>query len=140
MLNSSLIFLNSYNKNKIWSILSFFMWIVYMLINQKSMGMLFSIVNVVIFVVVAISIHCLKNKKANIILSVFSIIFWSILIDIATYFVYPEFTFGLSIIHYVTNGLIFNYKYIFSNMIILGIVEGTTVIFEMSKNIISSRK
>lgn len=140
MLNSSLIFLNSYNKNKVWSILSFFMWIIYMLINQKTMGLIFSIVNIVVFAIVAISIHCVRNKMANRILSVISIIFWSILIDIATYIMYPEFAAGISIIQYIINGLAFNYKYIFSNMIILCGVEFTTVIFAKLKNIIVNRK
>ena len=54
MLNASLIFLNSYNKNKVWSILSFFLWIIYMLINQTSMGTLFSVVNILVFAIVSI--------------------------------------------------------------------------------------
>lgn len=140
MLNSSLIFLNSYNKNRVWSILSFFLWIIYMLVNQTSMGVLFSIVNILIFAIVAISIHCIKNKKANMVLSVFSVIFWSILIDIATYFMYPAFTGNISIVQYVFNGILFNYRYIFLNLCILAVVELVTVIFEKLKNTIVNRE
>ena len=140
MLNASLIFLNSYNKNKVWSILSFFLWIIYMLINQTSMGTLFSVVNILVFAIVSISIHIVKNKKVNMILSVFSVIFWSILIDIATYFMYPAFVGNMSIAQYIFNGILFNYRYMFSNLCILAVVELITVIFVKSKNIIVSRE
>lgn len=139
MLNSSLIFLNSYNKNKVWSVLSLFLWIGYMLINQKNMGLIFSVVNILVFVIVVCSIHYVKNRTANMILSVFSIFFWSILIDVVTYLIYPEFANGMAISNYIVNGIIFNSKYIFSNIAILLVVEIATVIFSSIKNIMLNK-
>ena len=87
MINSLFMLGSSYNKNKIVSCIFFIAWIVYMLIGSDlSLGLTFPIINAIVFIIISISINLVKNRKLNTILSVFSILIWSIVIDIICYF------------------------------------------------------
>ena len=45
-----------------------------------------------------------------------SILIWSIIIDFICYFMYPTMANGQNIISYIWQGVLFNYKYIFTNV------------------------
>lgn len=107
---------SSFNKNRKISLVFMIGWIAYVIINQLYLG-LFPIMNAIVFLVVTISINLIKNKKANTLLSIFSILIWSIIIDIICYYMYPLFSTNQNIFEYIWQGILFNYKYIFSNII-----------------------
>jgi len=120
MLNSLLIFGSSYNKSKKVSILSFLLMIANVLFVQYGkMGINFVIINLLLMSVITFGIRLINNNKANATLSVFSILVWSICIDIVTYFMYSKFTGGLSLPMYVLNGILFNIRYVFFNAAVL---------------------
>lgn len=115
---------SSYNKNKIVSCIFFIAWIVYMLIGSDlSLGLTFPIINAIVFIIISISINFVKNRKLNTILSVFSILIWSIVIDIICYFLYPMMVGEHNIFSYIFQGILFNGKYIFYNIIAVGIIS-----------------
>ena len=124
MINSLFMLGSSYNKNKIVSCIFFIAWIVYMLIGSDlSLGLTFPIINAIVFIIISISINLVKNRKLNTSLSVFSILIWSIVIDIICYFLYPMMVGEQSIFSYIFQGILFNGKYIFSNIIAVGIIS-----------------
>lgn len=124
MINSLFMLGSSYNKNKIVSCIFFIAWIVYMLIGSDlSLGLTFPIINAIVFIIISISINLVKNRKLNTILSVFSILIWSIVIDIICYFLYPMMVWEQNIFSYIFQGILFNGKYIFSNIIAVGIIS-----------------
>lgn len=124
MINSLFMLGSSYNKNKIVSCIFFIAWIVYMLIGSDlSLGLTFPIINAIVFIIISISINLVKNRKLNTILSVFSILIWSIVIDIICYFLYPMMVWEQNIFSYIFQGILFNGKYIFYNIIAVGIIS-----------------
>ena len=124
MINSLFMLGSSYNKNKIVSCIFFIAWIVYMLIGSDlSLGLTFPIINAIVFIIISISINFVKNRKLNTILSVFSILIWSIVIDIICYFLYPMMVWEQNIFSYILQGILFNGKYIFYNIIAVGIIS-----------------
>lgn len=116
MLNSLFMLGSSFNKNRKVSLVFMIGWVAYIIINQLYLG-LFPIVNAIVFLIVTVSINLIKNKKVNTILSIFSILIWSITIDIICYYMYPLFSSNQNIFEYIWQGILFNYKYIFSNII-----------------------
>lgn len=124
MINSLFMLGSSYNKDRKISIMFMLGWIAYMFIgSDSSLGITFPIVNAIVFFCISISINMIKNKKINTILSIFSIIIWSIAIDIICYFFYPAITFSSNIFTYVLKGIIFNFKYIFSNILAICVIN-----------------
>lgn len=139
MLNSLFMLGSSFNKNRKVSLAFMIGWIVYVVINQLYLGW-FAIVNAITFLVITVSINLVKNKKLNTMLSIFSILIWSITIDIICYYMYPLFTINQNIFEYIWQGIVFNYKYIFSNIIavysiyLLDLVIDKIVAFAKEKN------
>ena len=114
----------AYNKNKKISIFFIISWIIYMLVNYNfSLGYIFPIINISILLIITISINIIKNKKINTILSIMSILLWSIIIDIICYFMYPAMANGQNIMMYIFQGILFNYKYVFTNIIAICIIN-----------------
>jgi hypothetical protein len=127
MINSLLILCSTYNSEK--NIKRFFIigWFVYMLIGSNLMtNLTFTALNFISFILVVILGKVFRGSCSNKIVSILSILIWSIIIDIICYFLYPQFN-GGNILIYVVNGLSFNYKYLFINILIIGtiaLVEG----------------
>ena len=117
MVNSILIFLSSLNNNKKVSFTCMGLWLLYLIITTNfEYGIVYPLVSAALFLVTALVINLfVKNKIANNILSVLSVLIWSILIDIVCYFIFPEYSMGVTLINYVLRGILFNYKYIFLN-------------------------
>lgn len=117
MINSLFMLGSSYNKDNKISIIFIIGWIIYMLVNYNfSLGYIFPIINISILLIITISIKLINNKKLNTILSIMSILIWSIIIDFICYFMYPTMANGQNIISYIWQGVLFNYKYIFTNV------------------------
>ena len=135
MINSLFMLGGAYNKNRKISIAFIFGWIIYMIINYDfSLGYIFPVINALVCLLVSISINLIKDKTLNTILSVSSILIWSIVIDIICFFMYPAMTLGQDIFSYIFQGILFNYKYIISNIIVVCVINGIVAL----KNIIIS--
>lgn len=82
MINALFMLGSSYNKNRTILLVFIVSWIGYMMIGYNfSLGYIFPIINISTFLFVSISINLTKkNKKVNTILSISSILIWSILI------------------------------------------------------------
>ena len=128
MLNSLLI-LGSTNKkfrkgNYVFAIL----WIGYMILNSNlTSGLVFVVANLLAFSTVFVIGKILKGKYSNTLVSIFSILIWSVLIDTICYFMYPQMIMGQNIVSYIGNGILFNYK----NVLINTFVVCAMKIFEM---------
>ncbi len=134
MINSLFMLGGSYNKDRKISILFLTAWILYMLINYDfSLGLAFPLINAIVLLTVTISINLISNKKVNTIMSIFSILIWSIIIDIVCFYMFPMMSAGQSLINYILQGILFNYKYIFVNIVA---ICGINLIILLKKNII----
>ena len=140
MLNSLLLFGGSFGKNKNISKLILLVLIINLLIVQLGkVNLLFTIFNVCIMFGLTHIIRNISNKKVNAILSVLSILIWSILIDLVSYYIFP-FSNNLSILQYIINGLLFNMKYVFVNCSVLFVMEVLSYFKNKIKNISSNVK
>ena len=134
MINSLFMLGGSYNKDRKISILFLTAWILYMLINYDfSLGLAFPLINAIVLLTVTISINLMSNKKVNTIMSIFSILIWSIIIDIVCFYMFPMMSAGQSLINYILQGILFNYKYIFVNIVA---ICGINLIILLKKNIV----
>lgn len=134
MINSLFMLGGSYNKDRKISILFLTAWILYMLINYDfSLGLAFPLINAIVLLTVTISINLISNKKVNTIMSIFSILIWSIIIDIVCFYMFPMMSAGQSSINYILQGILFNYKYIFVNIVA---ICGINLIILLKKNIV----
>jgi len=134
MINSLFILGSAYNKSRVVSILFILGWISYMFIGSDlSLGILFPIINLIVFLLVSISINLIKNRKINTILSIFSILIWSIIIDLICYFLYPSMSGNQNMLVYIFQGILFNGKYVVINAMAIGIILIIDYIIETSK-------
>lgn len=134
MINSLFMLGGSYNKDRKISILFVTAWILYMLINYDfSLGLAFPLINAIVLLTVTIGINLISNKKVNTIMSIFSILIWSIIIDIICFYMFPMMSASQSLINYILQGILFNYKYIFVNIVA---ICGINLIILLKKNII----
>ena len=60
---------------------------------------------------------------------------WSIVIDVICYFLYPQFTMGQNMVMYISNGILFNYKYVGYNMLVVAGIQGIEYLFNLKTNI-----
>lgn len=131
MINSLFMLGSSYNKDRKISIAFIIGWIAYMFIGSDlTLGATFPIVNAIVFLSLSIIINLIKNKKANTILSICSILIWSIVMDIICYFAYPMLVGNQNIFAYVFQGILFNYKYIFSNLVAICLINAVIWIID----------
>lgn len=135
MINSLFMLGGCYNKNKKISILFIIGWIIYMITNYDfSLGLIFPIINSIVLLTITIAINTIKNRRINTILSIFSILIWSVTIDIICYFFYPLFSSNQNIIIYLWKGILFNYKYIFTNILAIFCINIITSVGKLLNN------
>lgn len=123
MLNALLMLGSTNQKMKKINFLCVGVWIAYMLMNANlETGLAFTIVNLIIFLGVVTLGKLAKGKCSNTVVSVFSILIWSVLIDVVCFYMYPQFAITQNILGYIESGILFNLKYAFSNAIVLAFV------------------
>ncbi|MCL2383690.1 MAG: hypothetical protein FWC79_06135 [Oscillospiraceae bacterium] len=133
MLNSILMVGSTYSKNKKANIVFAILWIVFMLMGSNlTTGLVFTIMNIMAFATVFALGQLFKGKYSNKTIAIFSVLIWSIVIDIICYFLFPQFVMGQSIFTYISGGIAFNYRYVFMNTIVVGVL---TAVPAMSKRI-----
>ena len=124
MINSVLMLGSNTKKNRKMNIMFAMLWLGYMLLNANfKTGLNFVVANIIVFGIVFAIGQVIKGKYTNTVVSILSILIWSVLIDIICYFMFPQFVVGQNIITYVWNGILFNYKHIFTNALALGVVN-----------------
>lgn len=134
MINSLLMLGGSSNKkiSKVFIVT----WLAYMVFGSNlSLGLTFPIINGITFLAITLLISKIKNNKANTALSITSILIWSVTIDIICYYLYPTMSSNITLINYIFNGILFNYKYIFSNILVLSLIK----VVSISKNILTEK-
>ncbi len=127
MINSLLMLGGSSNKkiSKVFIVT----WLAYMVFGSNlSLGLTFPIINAITFLAITLLINKIKNNKANAVLSITSILIWSVTIDIICYYLYPTMSSNITLINYIFNGILFNYKYIFTNVLALSLIKGLSII------------
>ena len=138
MLNSLFMLGSSYNKNRKVSFIFFISWLVYMISGTDiTLGLKFPVINALVFIGISLGINLVKNRTANTILSVISILIWSIAMDTICYFVFPSGTQNL--FGYIFQGLVFNFKYIFFNVIAICGIYVLDIIVEKVITIVKSK-
>ena len=134
MLNSLLILGSTY-KNKKLNIIFAIAWIIFMLIGSNlKTGLIFTIINFISFGLVFALGKLFSGKYSNKVIAISSILIWSMCIDIICYIMYPEFAMGQNIWAYIKNGILFNYKYIVYNVIVVAVVQIVKYILKLKAN------
>lgn len=127
MINSLLMLGGSSNKkiSKVFIVI----WLAYMVFGSNlSLGLTFPIINGITFLAITLLISKIKNNKVNAALSIASILIWSVTIDIICYYLYPTMSSSITLINYIFNGILFNYKYIFTNVLALSLIKGLSIL------------
>lgn len=137
MLSSLILMLSQRSKNpKIANVFKY-IWTIFITIACFS-NLSFSFIEIVSFMLTTVCIY-LANRfgsKVNTLLSVFSILIYSIFVDIMCYFAMPAWHAGQSLIQYVLNGIIFNSKYVLFNALIMAtVIMYSKPIKKLSKNL-----
>ena len=116
------------------------LWILFMLKGSNfSLGIVFPLINILAFLIVFGIGNVVKGKYSNLFVSISSILIWSILIDTICYFVYPDFVGGKNLVAYVFNGILFNYKYVFTNIIAVMFIKVAEIIFSKNKSLSTTK-
>ena len=143
MLNSMLLLCSCYKKNKKISNLCTILMIFNLFIVQyKKVMMSFFIINVILMAAISIMSKKIKNEKLNTIISVFSVLIWSVMIDVICFYIMPLYDFNMNIFSYTLNGIFFNLKYVVSNVAIVVLINciNYLITFLKSKIISESNK
>lgn len=122
MLNSFFLMFSLWNKNSKATNIFKIIWIIYAVAASFSnFNPLFSIINICVFMFVTSAINYTSKiqPKLNSFLSIISVLIYSLFIDTVCYYGIPSWSVGQSLIEYITNGLLFNYKYVFVNMSVM---------------------
>jgi len=123
---------STYGKSRKFNILFAISWIAFMLIGANlSTGIVFVIANIAAFGVVFGLGQLFKGKYSNKAVAIFSVLIWSVVIDIICYFLFPQFTMGQSIFAYISGGIAFNARFIFTNALVVGVLTGVPVIIKI---------
>ena len=140
MLNSLLLFGGSFGKNeKISKLISVVLIINLLIVQLGKVNLIFTIFNVFIMFGLTFIIRKISNKKINAIMSVLSILIWSILIDFVSYYIFPISN-NASILQYLINGIIFNIRFVFANTGVLFVIGLLSYFKNKIKNISSNIK
>lgn len=124
MLNSILLCGSSYNKYKKLSFVLFTIMILRLLFIQTNQVInLFTITNAIILAGVPLLINRVKNENAKKVLSISSILIWSVMIDVISYYMLPQLVGGATLFTYILRGIAFNAKYLISNTMFIVAIE-----------------
>lgn len=141
MLNSLLLLGSCYNKHKKISLLFTIALIFNLFIIQFGhVNIVFFISNIILMLLISLQNKKIKNNSIKLISSSFSILIWSVMIDIICYYMFPLFNSNLSIFSYIMNGIIFNIKYVVMNTIILISINIIEYLFNKVKSKVMTKQ
>lgn len=136
MLNSLILMFSQYDKNRKVSTIFKILWVLYAIAASFfNFNLLFSAINISVFLLMTGAIHYISkiHHKINAILSVCSILIYSLFIDITCYYILPSWVEGHSLIQYITSGFLFNYKYVFLNAAVFALIVLCSKLFKKHK-------
>ena len=136
MLNSLILMFSQYDKNRKVSTVFKIVWALYAIAASFfNFNLLFSAINISVFLLITGDIYYISKvyPKINAILSVCSILIYSLFIDIICYYILPSWAEGQSLIQYITNGFLFNYKYVFLNAAVFALIVLCSKLFKRYK-------
>lgn len=123
MLNSLLLFGGSFGKNKkVARLISIILILNLIFVQVGQVKVLFSLFNIAIMAGITYFVRKISDKRVNAFMSIMSILIWSILIDVVSYFIFP-LAGNLNILQYVFNGILFNARYVLVNALVFAVVE-----------------
>lgn len=123
MLNSLLLFGGSFGKNKkVAKLISIILILNLIFVQVGQVKVLFSLFNIAIMAGITYFVRNISDKRVNAVMSIMSILIWSILIDVVSYFIFP-LAGNLNILQYVFNGILFNARYVLVNALVFAVVE-----------------
>lgn len=134
MLNSLILMFSQYDKNRKVSTIFKILWVLYAIAASFfNFNLLFSAINISVFLFMTGAIHYISKiyHKINAILSVCSILIYSLFIDIICYYILPSWAEGQSLIQYITNGFLF--KYVFLNAAVFALIVLCSKLFKRYK-------
>jgi hypothetical protein len=140
MINSTLMLLSQYNKNRTLMNICAIIWIFFMFSQVKFQLTFFAIANLMAFLITTIAIRKIKNKYLHMVGAIASILLYSICIDVICFYIYPEFVCGQSLLDYIWSGILFNSKYVFLNTILVVVFMLLKKIKTLGKEIFFSPK
>lgn len=124
MLNSILLCGSSYNKYKKVSFVLFAIMILRLIFIQTNQVInLFTITNAILLAGVPLLINRVKNENAKKVLSILSILIWSVMIDVVSFYMLPQLAGGATLFTYILRGIAFNAKYLISNIMFIVAIE-----------------
>jgi hypothetical protein len=136
MLNSILLCGSSYNKYKKVSFVLFAIMILRLLYIQTNQVIdLFTITNVIILAGVPLLINRVKNENVKKVLSILSILIWSVMIDIISFYMLPQLAGGATLFTYILRGIAFNSKYLISNIMFIVVIEVINKVYNKMNSI-----
>lgn len=139
MLHSILLLGSCYNKHKKISMLFTIALIINLLIVQLGhVKISFLLCNIAILTLVSLLNKRINNHSLKFISSSFSILIWSVTIDIVCYYMFPLFNSNLNLFSYIMNGILFNLKYGMINAMILVTLNAIEFGFKYIKNKITN--
>lgn len=92
-------------------------------------GFWFPFVNILTIVLLAVLIHFTKGI-ANSVLAIISKLLYSVIIDIICFFWFPMFTNGATLVQYIWNGIVFNWKSLLIDTSVFLIIVVAKVLLE----------
>jgi hypothetical protein len=119
MISSILMLFSQYNKNSMLMNTCAIAWVFYALSCSNFQFTPFAIINLATFSITTFFVRKIKNVYLNLCGAILSILLYSICIDVVCYYVYPQFVIGQNLFLYIWNGILFNSKYVFSNILIV---------------------
>lgn len=136
MINSILLLGSCYNKYKKVSLLFTIALLFNLFLVQFGRVKIgFFLCNFTLVLIISLINKKITNKTIKFISSIFSILIWSICIDIICFYMFPIFNSNLSLFGYIMNGIAFNLKYVAFNGAILILFNS----FEYAVNSLNDR-
>lgn len=123
---------SQYEKNRKISNIFKIIWILYAVAASFfNFNLTFFIINLIAFLLLTkINYFIVRlDRKINTVFSLFSILIYSFTVDAVCYFAFPKWAQNISLTGYITNGLLFNLKYVALN---IGVIIAARLIFEIS--------
>jgi len=100
----------------------------------------FFFVNLVVYTTVMLITRKITDGKVNQVVSILSILIWSVCVDMVDYFMWPAMNFGRSLPQYVWDGIVFNYKLVFLNVAVYAAVAGLVYATKKVTALVYSKK
>ncbi len=110
MINSLLLYFSCYRTKKYLNFMFFIFWLInFLVVKRDSLNQVFTFINLFVFLIV---MNLCLIKKTNKYFAPFSVLIYSVIIDIICFYYFPLFNVNMTIFEYILNGILFNYKFI----------------------------